>query len=141
MGTIFKEQAQYSINTIDYHLLPIDSEEETINVTIVPVDSITIVRRGLKNIEMNVRRSLKLQPVKVYELDIEIHVMLEFADGYDSTKKEDEDIIRAFKTTCGGLLSAIMARASVLISTITGANGQSPLVTQPFFLEMESEKP
>ena len=51
MGTIFKEQAQYSINTIDYHLLPIDSEEETINVTIVPVDSITIVRRGLKNVE------------------------------------------------------------------------------------------
>ena len=140
MDTIFKEQAHYSINMIDYHLLPIDSDEETINMTIVPVDSITIVRRGLKNVVMSVRRTLKLQPVEVYELAIEIHVMLDFVDGYDSSETEDEDIIRTFKVTCGGLLSTIMARASVLISMITGANGQSPLVTQPFFLETESGK-
>lgn len=140
MDTIFKEQAQFSINMVDYHLLPVDSEEETFNVNIIPVDSITIVRRGLKNIVMNVRRSLKLEPVKVYELDVEILVMLDFVDDYDSSTIEDEEIIRIFKKTCNGLLSTIMARASVLISVITGANGQSPLVTQPFFLEAESGK-
>ncbi len=137
MDTIFKEQAQFSINLINYHLLPVDSEEETFNVNIIPVDSITIVRRGLKNVVMNIRRSLRLEPIKVYELDVE---MLDFVDEYDSSTIEDEEIIRVFKKTCNGLLSTIMARASVLISVITGANGQAPLVTQPFFLEAESGK-
>lgn len=140
MDTIFKEQAQFSINLINYHLLPVDSEEETFNVNIIPVDSITIVRRGLKNVVMNIRRSLRLEPIKVYELDVEILVMLDFVDEYDSSTIEDEEIIRVFKKTCNGLLSTIMARASVLISVITGANGQAPLVTQPFFLEAESGK-
>lgn len=140
MDTIFKEQAQFSINMIDYHLLPVDSKKETFNVNIIPVDNITIVRRGLKNIVMNVRRSLRLEPVKVYELDVEISVMLDFIDEYDSSTITDEELIRIFKKTCSGLLSTIMARASVLISVITGANGQSPLVTQPFYIETESGK-
>jgi len=140
MDTIFKERAQFSINKINYRLLPIDCKEETINVNIIPVDSISIVRRSLKSIEFNIGRSLKLEPVEVYELDIEIHVKLDFIDDYDSSTIEDEDIIRIFKRACNGLLSTIMARASLLISTITEVNGQTPLVTQPFFLEAESEK-
>ena len=140
MDTIFKNQAQYSINRIDYHLLPIDIEEETFNVNIIPVDSISIVRRGLKNVEMIIRRSLMLEPVKAYELDVEILIKLDFVDEFDSSTMEDGEIIHVFKKAYSGLLSAIMARASVLISVITGANGQTPLITQPYFLEGGSEK-
>ena len=135
MDTIFKEQAQFSVNKIDYHLLPIDSKEETINVTISPMDSITMVRRNLKYVELSIRRSLRLEPVAVYALDIEVQILIGFTDDCDTSGMSDEDIIQAFKKTCGGLLSNVMSRVSVLISTITGIGGQTPIITQPVYIE------
>ena len=135
MDTIFKEQAQFTVNKIDYHLLPISTKDEIINVTISPVDSITMVRRNLKDVVLNIRRSLKLEPVVVYALEVEVQILIGFVDDYDTSAMTDEDIIQEFKKSCGGLLSTVMSRISVLISTITGANGQTPLITQPIYIE------
>ena len=135
MDTIFKEQAQFTVNKIDYHLLPISTKDEIINVTISPVDSITMVRRNLKDVVLNIRRSLKLEPVVVYALEVEVQILIGFVDDCDTSAMTDEDIIQEFKKSCGGLLSTVMSRISVLISTITGANGQTPLITQPIYIE------
>jgi len=125
---------------IDYHLLPVESNEETINVTISPVDSITVTRRSLKDIVLSIRRSLKLEPVAVYALDVEVQILIGFEEGIDTSSMKDEEIIQAFKKSCGALIANVLSRVSILISTITSANGQMPVITQPVFIEPEQEK-
>ena len=141
MNSIFQEQARFSVNMIDYHLLPVESNEETINVTISPVDSITVTRRSLKDIVLlSIRRSLKLEPVAVYALDVEVQILIGFEEGIDTSSMKDEEIIQAFKKSCGALIANVLSRVSILISTITSANGQMPVITQPVFIEPEQEK-
>lgn len=140
MDIVFKNQAQYSLNSVDFHQQPMENDNDPINVTIFPVDSMMIVRRGLKNVVISVRRSLGMKPDVVFTLDVEIHILIEFEDGCDTSGASDDDIIMAFKKSCGGFLSTVMARISVIISEITSVNGQTPLVTQPVFIESESEK-
>ena len=135
MDSIFQSRARWLIRSVDYHTLPYESEEETINVNITPSDSIKIARRTLKETEFIITRSLVIEPVEVFVLSVEMQVLIGYSDGADTSELSDNEVIQAFKQTCVGILNEIMARTSLIIAEITGGSGQSPIVTQPQFLE------
>jgi len=135
MDSIFQSRARWLIRSVDYHTLPYESEEETINVNITPSDSIKIARRNLKESVFIITRSLVIEPVKVFEMSVEMQVVIGFSDDADTSELSDNEVIQAFKKDCVGILNEIMARTSLIISEITGGSGQSPVITQPQFLE------
>lgn len=137
MEVLFKQEAQWQIRSIKYNTLRNMNEEETISVNVNTVDNIKIIRRNLKDVTFVISRELKLDPVEVFELSIDISVMLQFNDGIKTDEMNDEEIIQIFKKDCVGMINTLLARASLVISEITNVSGpQGPIITPPIIQEI-----
>lgn len=136
MKELFNQQAQWQISSIKYNTSNNKGDEETISVNVRIVDSIQITRRNLQDVTFVITRELKLDPVEVFEMVVDISVMLNFNDGIQTNEMTDEEIIHAFQNECVGMINTLLARTSLIISEITNISGpQGPIVTPPIFQE------
>ncbi|MBE6587456.1 MAG: hypothetical protein E7647_03465 [Ruminococcaceae bacterium] len=91
----------------------------------------TIVAQLMKNgVKINFNRALNFEPEGIFSLSVTYSMMLIF----DPTTKDEVnwkgmDIATEFKNGCPHLLTALMSRTSLMISQITSAGGQNPIVT------------
>ena len=123
------------IRSIDYRSTPYENDNNPININITPQDSIFVLKRNLKETSIIIRRTLKITPVEVFSLSIDMEVSIGFIEGVDTAEMSDAEIIQSFKENCVSALSIIMSRISLLISEITGGSGQLPIITQPILVE------
>ncbi len=91
----------------------------------------TIVAQLLKNgVKINFNRALNFDPEGIFSLSVTYSMMMFF----DPTTKEEvdwknTDIATEFRQSCPHLLTALMSRTSLMVSQITSAGGQNPIVT------------
>ncbi len=91
----------------------------------------TIVAQLLKNgVKINFNRALNFDPEGIFSLSVTYSMMMFFDP---STKDEIDwkstDIATEFRQSCPHLLTALMSRTSLMVSQITSAGGQNPIVT------------
>lgn len=140
MSTVFKEQARWLIHSIEFQALPYETDSESVNINITPIDSIQVYKRNLSEATFIIKRTLKIEPIEVFSLSIELEVAIGFDENATTSEMKDSDLVNAFKEHCAGVISIIMSRTSLLISEITGGSGQTPIITEPHFVENNPAK-
>ena len=86
--------------------------------------------RSELGVKLTFNRTMAFEPEGLFRLSVTYGVMLTFDP---STKNEVDwdglDIAGEFRKSCGGTLTALMSRTSLMIGQITAAAGQNPIIT------------
>ena len=89
-----------------------------------------VAQRSELGVKLTFNRTMAFEPEGLFRLLVTYGVMLTFDP---STKNEVDwdglDIAREFRKSCGGTLTALMSRTSLMIGQITAAAGQNPIIT------------
>ncbi len=91
----------------------------------------TIVAQLLKNgIKINFNRAVNFDPEGIFSLSVTFSMMMLFDPSTaGEVDWKSTDIASEFRKSCPHLLTALMSRTSLMVSQITAAGGQNPLVT------------
>ena len=132
MKQLFSKEARWQINSIEYKKNQQDEKAENIRLSVSPLDNIQISERTETEVCFSVCRKITTSPT-VYELSIDTLISIKFLCEESSSNLSDNEIIAEFKEQCGNMLSNLMAKISLLVAEITGAEG-IPVVTPPVLL-------
>lgn len=123
----FLHDRRVFLDNISYETVKPDSMQRELKLNCKDTILAQLTNQGVK---INFNRALNFEPEGIYSLSVTFAVMLIFDP---STKDEVDwkklDIAGEFKKSCPQLMSVLMSRASLLISQITSAAGQPPLIT------------
>lgn len=123
----FLHDRRVFLDNISYETVKPDSLQRELKLNCKDTILAQLTNQGVK---INFNRALNFEPEGIYSLSVTFAVMLIFDP---STKDEVDwkklDIAGEFKKSCPNLMSVLMSRASLLISQITSAAGQPPLIT------------
>lgn len=123
----FLHDRRVFLDNISYETVKPDSMQRELKLNCKDTILAQLTNQGVK---INFNRALNFEPEGIYSLSVTFAVMLIFDP---STKDEVDwkklDIAGEFKKSCPNLMSVLMSRASLLISQITSAAGQPPLIT------------
>ena len=123
----FEATYQYVLENITYNRLP--ETADSFEITLLDTMKFTLLQNDL---HVLVERNLSIQPKCLFELKVAYGILLHFKDGC-SVQHTDEEWLEFFSKNDNPYTSLVMSRISLVISQITAANGQQPLVTPPQF--------
>ena len=93
-------------------------------------DTIVAQLNEKTGIKITFNRTLSFEPERLFFLSVTFGVTMRFNPVYaDEIEWRDVDIAGEFKKNCPQILTNLMSRTSMLISEITSAAGQPPIVT------------
>ncbi len=124
----FLHEQQLFLDNISYETMK--SEHSTGEMKLNCKD--TIVAQLVDNIgvRFTFNRALTFEPDGPFFLSVTFGVFLKFNPVYyNEISWKNMDLAGEFKVGCPQILSNLMARTSLLISEITSAAGQNPIVT------------
>ena len=93
-------------------------------------DTIVAQLVDTKGVKFTFNRTLSFEPDGMFFLSVTFGVFLKFNPVYyNEIMWKNMDLAGEFKASCPQILTNLMSRTSLLISEITSAAGQNPIVT------------
>ena len=80
-------------------------------------------------------RQISFEPKELFEIGVQFKVVLHFADGVSQEELQEIDWENEIKRTNTPFLTNVISRASGILSSITSASGQAPLITPPTIVQ------
>ena len=123
----FLHEKKILLENISYETVPVEGRPTDMKLGVKD----TIVAQLLKNgVKINFNRALNFDPEGIFSLSVTYSMMMFF----DPTTKDEidwksTDIATEFRQSCPHLLTSLMSRTSLMVSQITSAGGQNPIVT------------
>ena len=123
----FLHEKKILLENISYETVPVEGRPTDMKLGVKD----TIVAQLLKNgVKINFNRALNFDPEGIFSLSVTYSMMMFF----DPTTKDEvdwksTDIATEFRKCCPHLLTSLMSRTSLMVSQITSAGGQNPIVT------------
>ncbi len=123
----FLHEKKILLENISYETVPVEGRPTDMKLGVKD----TIVAQLLKNgVKINFNRALNFDPEGIFSLSVTYSMMMLF----DPTTKDEidwksTDIATEFRQSCPHLLTSLMSRTSLMVSQITSAGGQNPIVT------------
>ena len=123
----FLHEKKILLENISYETVPVEGRPTDMKLGVKD----TIVAQLLKNgVKINFNRALNFDPEGIFSLSVTYSMMMLF----DHTTKDEidwksTDIATEFRQSCPHLLTSLMSRTSLMVSQITSAGGQNPIVT------------
>ena len=123
----FLQEKKILLENISYETVPVEGRPTDMKLGVKD----TIVAQLLKNgVKINFNRALNFDPEGIFSLSVTYSMMMFF----DPTTKDEidwksTDIATEFRQSCPHLLTSLMSRTSLMVSQITSAGGQNPIVT------------
>ncbi len=124
----FLHEHQIFLDNVNYELIKLDKARGDIKLNCKD----TIVAQLIEDVGVKVtfNRTLSFDPEGMFFLSVTFGVMMHFNKVYyDEIMWKNIDIAGEFKAGCPSILTNLMSRTSLLISEITSASGQAPIVT------------
>lgn len=124
----FLHEHQIFLDNVNYELVKLDKARGDIKLNCKD----TIVAQLIEDVGVKVtfNRTLSFDPEGMFFLSVTFGVMMHFNKVYyDEIMWKNIDIAGEFKAGCPSILTNLMSRTSLLISEITSASGQAPIVT------------
>ena len=124
----FLHEQQLFLDNVSYETLKL--ERATAEMKLNCKDTIVAQLMDTKGVKFTFNRTLSFEPDGLFFLSVTFGVFLKFNPVYyDEVMWKNMDLAGEFKTGCPQLLTNLMSRTSLLISEITSAAGQNPIVT------------
>ena len=124
----FLHEHQIFLDNVNYELVKLEKARGDIKLNCKD----TIVAQLIEDVGVKVtfNRTLSFDPEGMFFLSVTFGVMMHFNKVYyDEIMWKNIDIAGEFKAGCPSILTNLMSRTSLLISEITSASGQAPIVT------------
>lgn len=128
LNDFFEFNNFYVIKNLNYkETFSIDEPPEEIEIK----DDLSFDYTG-DEIRFTITRKISFKPISIFDVDISIEsVLLEVEDSkYNGEKISIEEFIENFDVP----ISSVCARISAIISSITSASNNAPLITPPQLL-------
>lgn len=124
----FLPEHQIFLDNINYETLKLETAGREMKLNCKD----TIVAQYIENVGAKVtfNRTLNFEPEGMFFLSVTFGALLHFnTSTYKEIMWKNIDLAGEFKMNCPQVLTNLMGRTSLLISEITSASGQSPIVT------------
>ena len=123
----FLHEKKILLENISYETVKMDKNPGEMKLGCKDTIVAQLMEHGVK---INFNREVKFDPEGIFNLSVTFGMMLIF----DPTTKNEinwkgMDIAKEFQQSCPHLLTALMSRTSLMVSQITSAGGQNPIVT------------
>lgn len=123
----FLHERQIFLDNISYDANGTEKQPAQMRLNCKDTVLAQLSRGGVK---VSFNRALTFDPEGPYTLSVTFSVFLIFDPSTkDEIDWQNTDIAGEFRKSCPALLSALMSRASLLISEITSSAGRLPLIT------------
>jgi len=123
----FLHEKKILLENISYETVKLEEKAEKVKMGVKDTIVAQLMRNGVK---INFNRAVNFEPEGIFSLSVTFSMLMLFDP---TTKDEVEwkgmDIAGEFRKSCPHLMTALMSRTSLMISQITAASGQNPLVT------------
>ena len=129
----FDGSCSISLDEVSYKKLDEADEDVTLNIK----DDIQIKENLCDSDRMTFifSRNLSFSPKALFDITVNFEVVLELNDQYKGTNDWDYDKIRnGLLSEKNVIISIVMSRISLLISQLTSAYGERPIITPPSFM-------
>ena len=124
----FLHEQQIFLDNINYEVLKLEKAQGEMKLNCK--DTIVAQLRDKQGVKITFNRALTFDPEGMFFLSVTFGVFLKFNPVYyDEIMWKNIDIAGEFKANCPHILTNLMSRTSLLISEITSASGQTPIVT------------
>lgn len=124
----FLHEQQIFLDNINYEVMKLEKTPQDVKLNCK--DTIVAQLIDKKGVKVTFNRTLSFDPEGMFFLSVTFGVMLHFNPVYyDEIMWKNIDIAGEFKMNCPHILTNLMSRTSLLISEITSAAGQNPIVT------------
>ena len=124
----FLHEHQIFLDNVSYEVIKLEKVKADVKLNCKD----TIVAQLIEKVGVKVtfNRTVSFDPEGMFFLSVTFGVMMRFNPVYyDEIMWKNIDIAGEFKRGCPQLMTNLMSRTSLLISEITSASGQSPIVT------------
>lgn len=123
----FLHDKKILLENISYETMPVESKPADMKLGCKDTILAQLTSHGVK---INFNREVKFDPEGLFSLSVTFGMMLIFDPSTkDEVNWKGMDIAREFQQSCPHLLTALMSRTSLMVSQITSAAGQNPIVT------------
>lgn len=127
-GRYFLHENQIFLDNVSYEMIKLEKASGDVRLNCKD----TIVAQLAENVGVKVtfNRTMSFDPEGMFFLSVTFGVMMRFNPVYMSEIEwKSVDLAGEFKANCPALLANLMSRTSLLVSEITSASGQMPIVT------------
>jgi hypothetical protein len=121
------------VKSITYSEGEIKSQEKELKLSLSCSDSLSIKGSTDNWTSFYFTRNIDITPEPVFSLSVTIFVIVADPAKKDSVPTESEILAELRKKD--NSLSALFAEVSLLVSLVTKANGDFPMITPPVFME------
>lgn len=130
----FKPEYQYRLDNVSFYSYEDEIGKEFTTNFFDTIDYELIDQTA----KVRYTRKIQFEPKGILDIKVSFIITMRFKDELpgeisDLTKELDD----ALQDTNCPYVAAVAAKASILISQLTIASGQNPIVTQPTFLKAE----
>ena len=127
-GRYFLHEHQIFLDNINYEVMKLEKASQDVKLNCK--DTIVAQLIDKVGVKVTFNRTLSFEPEGMFFLSVTFGVMMRFNQVYyDEIMWKNIDIAGEFKQSCPHILTNLMSRTSLLISQITSASGQAPIVT------------
>ena len=124
----FLHDHQIFLDNVNYEVIKLEKASPEIKLNCK--DTIVAQLIDKAGVKVTFNRTLSFDPEGMFFLSVTFGVMMRFNPVYyDEIMWKNIDIAGEFKMSCPHILTNLMSRTSLLISEITSAAGQTPIIT------------
>ena len=132
----FETSYRYALNAIEFKKA-VDGEAPS-EAVLSFADRYEIVRFDENELQASYSRRIFFSPPALFDLLVEYNFILDLKKESGAVILTEADIIEALENS--DFISEIIARVSLLVSEITFASGNNPLVLPPNFIRQTENK-
>jgi len=130
----FEPEYQYRLENVSFFSFEEEAGKEFVSRFFDTID----YEMDNQTLKARYTRRIQFEPKGILDIKVSFVITMRFKDELpgeisDLTKELDD----ALQDTKCPYVAAVAAKASILISQLTIASGQNPIVTQPTFLKAE----
>lgn len=127
-GRYFLHEHQIFLDNINYEVLKLEKANGEMKLNCK--DTIVAQLIDKRGVKITFNRTMTFEPEGMFFLSVTFGAMLKFNPVYyDEIMWKNIDLAGEFKQNCPHILTNLMSRTSLMISEITSASGQVPIVT------------
>lgn len=124
----FLHDNQIFLDNLNYEMIKLEKAQGDVRLNCK--DTIVAQLAEKVGVKVTFNRTLTFDPEGMFNLSVTFGVMMRFNPVYVSEIDwKNVDLAGEFKKSCPALLTNLMSRTSLLVSEITSAAGQMPIVT------------
>ncbi len=127
-GRYFLHEQQIFLDNVNYEMQTLEKASGEVKLNVK--DTIVAQLMDKKGVKVTFNRTLSFDTEGMFFLSVTFGVFMRFNPVYyDEIMWKNIDIAGEFKLGCQPILTNLMSRTSMMISQITSAAGQVPIIT------------